>query len=169
MTPHQHASLEPLAIALKLEQEGKKFFAESAARFTGRLAKRTFEFLAAEEDRHIKRIQEFYQSIEATGQTGLIPIEPSTASLRLEEFNNRLAELREEIKPGASDIEAYEYALKFENGAEQFYEKIMNDSDDPNIRKFYSWLITEESMHSRLIESCLRFARDPAGWFKDRG
>ncbi|MDZ4723338.1 MAG: ferritin family protein [candidate division Zixibacteria bacterium] len=164
----QQDPLEPLRVALKLEQEGKKFFLESATKFKSRLARRTFEFLAAEEDKHIKRIEEFYHSIESSGQTGLLKIEESTAHLRLAEFNDRLAELRDEIKPSASDVEAYQYALKFENGAEEFYEKFMNESDDPNIKRFYRWLIQEEEMHSKLIHSCMKFADDPAGWFKER-
>lgn len=168
MTDSRAIHLEPLAMALKLEQEGKRFFLESAAKFKGKLARQTFEFLANEEDKHIRRIEEFYSSIEQSGQTDQVTIERSTAMDRLDTFQNELARLKDEIRPDATDIDAYHYALKFENGAELFYEKTMNESSDPNIKRFYAWLIAEEEMHSKLIGSCLKFAQDPESWFSQR-
>ncbi len=160
--------LEPLAMALRLEREGRKFFVDCAARFESKLARQTFEFLGAEEDKHIKRIEEYYNSIESSGDTELPPLEGVSTEERFRTFDSRLERLRDELRPTASDVEAYRYALKFENGAEQFYAKCMAETDDDNIRHFYEWLIHEESMHSRVLESCLRFAEDPTSFFKER-
>ncbi len=159
--------LDALKVALELEREGKQFFEETARRFESPLARRTFEFLAAEEERHIERIQEFYQIIADTGSTETAVIEESRALDRLTEFQSRLSDLKGQISPSATDIEAYEYALRFENGAEEFYEQSLLEATDANVRRFYQWLIKEEEMHSRLLESCLAFARDPAQWFKE--
>ncbi|HOZ07827.1 MAG TPA: ferritin family protein [candidate division Zixibacteria bacterium] len=68
--------------------------------------------------------------------------------------------------PSASDVEAYRFAIKFENGAEEFYLEKMNEAEDPRIKRFYKWLIDEETMHARLLRSCLNFACDPAEWFR---
>lgn len=160
------ALLEPLRVALKLEQEGRKFFRSVAGSVEGRLAKQTFEFLAAEEDKHIERIKEFYASIESCGESVEIRLDEHGAERRMEAFTDRLAVLREELAPSASDIEAYQLALKFENGAEEFYEKQLEESDDPFVQRFYRWLIREESMHSKVLSSCLEFAKDPAAWFR---
>lgn len=160
--------LEPLSIALKLEQEGREFFRQAAEKFESELAKQTFEFLAGEEDKHIERIEEYYHSIEQTGETGLPRLRKEATQERLNEFESRMALLRDGIKPTASDIDAYEYALKFENGAEEFYAKCLAESSDPHIKSFYKWIIQEEEVHSRILESCLLFARDPAAWFKER-
>jgi rubrerythrin len=161
--------LEPLKVALRLEQEGKRFFSEAAATVKGKAARQTFEFLAAEEDKHIRRIEELYRSLEESEGNAALDTEDSDAELRFVAFNDRLAELRNEIKPTISDIEAYQTALKFENGAEDFYSEQVAKSTDPKIRKFYSWLIHEESMHAKVLNSCLRFAEDPATWFQERG
>ena len=158
--------LEPLRVALQLENEGREFFLEAARKVSGKTAHQTFEFLAAEEEKHIRRIGEFYRSLEVTDGTVVPETAKSDADVRLVEFNNRLAELQNEIRPTLSDIEAYRTALKFENGAEEFYARQIKESDDPNIRKFYQWLIDEEAMHAKVILSCIRFAEDPAGWFK---
>lgn len=162
------ALLEPLKVALQLEQEGKRFFAEAAATVTGKAAKQTFEFLAAEEDKHIRRIQEFYQSLEESDGENALDTEDSDADQRLVAFNDRMAELRNEIKPTLSDIEAYKTALKFENGAEDFYAEQVAQSSNPKIKKFYAWLIHEESMHAKVLNSCVHFAENPAAWFTNR-
>lgn len=160
--------LGPLRVALRLEQEGKQFFAEAAGKVTGKAARQTFEFLAAEEDKHIRRIQEFYRTLEQSEGRVIPDSEESDADTRMVAFNNRLAELRDEIKATLSDIDAYRMALKFENGAEEFYARQVAESSDPRIQKFFVWLINEESMHARVLNSCIQFANDPAGWFNSR-
>jgi len=158
--------LEPLRIALKLEQEGKQFFLDAAGSTRSKLARQTFEFLAKEEDKHIHHIQKMYESVEGSQGKDLLDAGVSDADKKLAAFNDRLARLRIEFKASNDDATAYNMALKFENGAEEFYERMMKESDDPKVRNFYKWLIEEESMHSRLLKSCMKFVEDPAGWFK---
>ena len=160
--------LEPLKIARRLEQEGRQFFLESARNAKSKLVKQTFEFLAHEEDKHLDKITEVYNMLEISGGVDVPDIEDSEADKRLVSFNDNLAKLKESISPEASDIEAYEIALKFENGAEDLYDKMYLESENPKIKRFYKWLIDEEKMHARLLKSCLVFAQDPTAWFKMR-
>ena len=161
--------LEPLRMALKLEQEGRRYFREAADSAESQQARQTFEFLAAEENKHIERINEFYQSIKDTGGTEPASIDTQGLEQRLTLFNDELAKLRSEVKPTMSDIEAYRVALKFENGAEQLYARQMEETDNPHAREFFAWLIREEGVHTSVLESCLQFAEDPAAWFRERG
>jgi len=158
--------LEPLRIALKLEIEGKQFFLDAAGSTRSKLARQTFEFLAKEEDKHIEHIKNMCESVEGSQGKDLLDAGISDADSKLTAFNDRLARLRDEFKGSNDDVTAYNMALKFENGAEEFYERMMNESADPRVKKFYKWLIEEESMHSRLLKSCLKFVEDPAAWFK---
>lgn len=158
--------LEPLRIALNLEKEGKQFFLDAASSTRSKLARQTFEFLAKEEDRHIEQIQKMCESVEGSQGKNLLDAGVSDADRKLVAFNERLAELRDEFKGSNDDITAYNMALKFENGAEEFYDKKMKEAEDPLVKKFYKWLIEEEEMHSRLLKSCLKFVEDPAAWFK---
>lgn len=170
MTDSSHIEqlLEPLRVALKLEEEGRKFFADCAQTVQGKVARQTFAFLAEEEVRHIERIKQFYKSLEKSGNPSDEDVPVSNAEQRMTEFNDWLAGLKGEVDPMLSDVEAYRTALKFENGAEEFYAKQANDSAHPLVKKFYRWLIHEEEMHGRVINSCLKFAQDPAAWFQAR-
>jgi rubrerythrin len=158
--------LEPFRIARRLEEEGRRFFAETAQKTESRLARQTFEFLAQEEINHIKEIDRFYRSLEESGGSECPDIEDSDVEEKLAVFNEKLAQLKNEFQPSITDIEAYRLALKFENGAEEFYSEKLAQTDNPKIKKFYRWLIEEEKMHSRLLKSCLKFVEDPAEWFR---
>ena len=161
--------LEPLRTALQMETEGRQLFLEAARRASGRHARQTFEFLAAEEERHIERIRHFYSSIEDKGSAAAAEIPPSDPGKRLLEFNDQLAELRDDLKPTQSDIEAFRFALRFENGAEEFYRKQIDTTPSDRARDFYQWLVGEEEIHGQVLSSCLAFAEDPAAWFRKRG
>lgn len=165
---NQNNLIEPLKIALNLEHEGKQMFIRAAEETQSKLAKQTFEFLAAEEDRHIANIERFYRSIEGSVGENIPEIEDSDANEKLESFNLKLESIKDDFKTTSSDIEAYQLALKFENGAEEFYQEKFEEATDPKIKKFYKWLIDEESMHSRLLNSCLKFVEDPTEWFRIR-
>ena len=160
--------LEPFRIALTLEQEGRKLFTEAAAKTSSKLARETFEYLAREEDKHIERIERFFDAMKRSGGEELPDTEDSKADEKLESFNLMLEGLKDAYESTSSDIEAYQMALEFESNTEDFYEKKLQESDDPKIRRFYEWLIEEETMHSRLLKSCLRFVEDPAEWFRWR-
>ena len=162
------AYLEPYLIALKMEQEGQAVFLDAAKNTSSEIARQTFEFLAKEEDKHIKKIEEFYNSLKKSGGKDIIDVGESDADDKLEEFFLRLENIKDEFKGTDTDREAYEMALSLENGAEEFYEEMFDKSTDPGIKKFYKWLMTEESMHSRLINSCIKFVDDPSEWFRRR-
>jgi len=158
--------LEPFRIALKIEREGKKFLLEAAEKSEHPAAKRTFEYLASQEDNHAEKIQKMYQAISDTGES--IPMEEDSESPeeKIAGFNRRLAELKDEVRATAGDIEAYKTALEMEEDTEEFYREKIKETDDPNIKRIYEYFISEESAHSVMLRSCLDFMEDPASWFK---
>jgi rubrerythrin len=160
--------LETLKIALRMEAEGKKLFVEAAEKATGRHARQTFEFLAAEEDRHMEHIRQFYAALEADGVASVPRDDVPGTDQRLKDFNQQLVVLREDLKPTESDVDAFRFALKFENGAEDFYREQIETSDNESVRAFFAWLVNEEELHGRVLTSCLKFAEDPASWFQER-
>ena len=160
--------LEPFQIALKLEKEGRELFLYAARTTKSKLARQTFEYLAREEDKHIEKIEKFYSALELSRGGEIPDIEDSQAEEKLESFNQRLESIKDEYQVTTSDIEAYEMALQFESGTEEFYEEKLREAENPKIRRFYQWLMDEEQMHTRLLKSCLRFVENPAEWFAKR-
>ncbi|MCB2229209.1 ferritin family protein [bacterium] len=165
--PDKQDILEPLKIALRLEHEGRKFFQEAAQRCEGKLPRQTFEFLAAEEDKHIEHIEQFYKSLVDSPDAVAPRTDDSATDDRFSALHKRLDKLKSSITADASDLEAYQTALQFENGAEEFYAEQAEKATKPAIRDFYLWLIREEERHARLLESCVKFVKDPASFFQE--
>ncbi len=159
--------LEPFRIALKIEREGKKFLLEAAARSEHPAAKRTFEYLASQEDNHAEKIQKMYQAIADTGESIPMEEDAETPEEKIMGFNRRLAELKDDGRASAGDIEAYKTALEMEEDTEEFYRQKISETADENIRRIYEYFINEESAHSVMLRSCLDFMEDPASWFKE--
>jgi rubrerythrin len=164
----QDSLLEPLRVALQMESEGRQLFLEAARRASGRHARQTFEFLAAEEERHIGRIRDFYASIERRGKPDESYRPDPAPGKRLDEFEAGLTRLLHELKPTQSDVEAFRFAIRFENGAEDFYRRQIETTENEHVCNFYRWLVAEEEIHAQVLASCLEFAEDPAAWFKKR-
>jgi rubrerythrin len=158
--------LEPLRIALRMEAEGRNTFAEAARRASGRHARQTFEFLTAEEDRHIEKIKRFYESLLNQSPPEIPELSARGIDDKLNQFERQMAALKGEMKPARSDIEAFRFALSFENGAEAFYRKQIETTHDDRVREFYRWLVKEEGLHGRVLASCLQFVEDPAAWYR---
>lgn len=159
--------LEPLQHALKLEREGKKFFSDAARRCQRALPRRTFEFLAEEEDRHIEHIERFYHSLVDSADAAPPILDEQATADRFNNLIDRLGQLRADIDPSLSDLEAYQTAIKFENGAEDFYREQIGRTDKPHIKSFYEWLIREEERHASFLHDCVAFAKDPSRWFSE--
>ena len=160
--------LEPFRIALQIEMEGKKFLLEAARKSEHPVARRTFEYLASEEDIHAAKIQRLHKAIADTGES-IDPDADETESLqKIKEFNDCLASLKDAVRATAGDIEAYKTALEMEHDTEDFYHEKMADTDDENVRRIYRYLIAEERAHSVMLESCLLFLEDPTKWFHNR-
>lgn len=161
-------ALEPLRIALQIETEGKKFLLEAAERCERPIAKRTFTYLAEQEDLHYEKIQRMYQAIAETGESIDPEADETEAAQKIRDFNDKLAELRDSVEASADDIEAYKTALEMEEDTEQFYQEKIGETDDENIKQIYRYLIAEEKAHSVMLQSCLNFMEDPSAWFITR-
>lgn len=160
--------LEPFRIALKIEREGKKFLLEAAAKSEHPAAKRTFEFLASEEDIHAAKIQRMYQAIADSGESIDPDADEEESKEKIRKFNERLAELKDSVSASVRDVEAYKTALEMEEDTEQFYRDRIAETDDENIKQIYRYLIAEEEAHSVMLKSCMDFMESPSEWFKDR-
>ena len=163
--PEKEKILDPFRIALRIEIEGKRFLLSAAASAQHSVARRTFEYLASEEDTHAAKIQLMYQAIAETGDSIDAETDEREASHKIQRFNERLADLKDTVRATAGDIEAYKAALAMEQDTEDFYHEKIKETDDENIKRIYRYLIAEERAHSVMLESCLRFLEDPAAWF----
>lgn len=148
---------EALIRALELEQEGRAFYEEAAAKAKGPLARKVFEALAREEELHAEKIAEIFRGlgdwITQVGDVG-----------RLRAIFDE--PLKAEAQASEDDLEALRFALGREEEAYRYYEELANKAADLKEKRFWLALSWEERGHYLHLMDSIEYLTDPEGWLR---
>ena len=126
--------------ALTIEQQGHKFYLDKAGTSTGIAAKDLFNYLAAEEGRHIEYLNDFLE-------TGHLSILNEAAP---PDFTQSFASEFTGDKPGELDV--LMSALRFEQKNENFYKELAEWTQNPEQKEFFDMMASFEHGHVELID-----------------
>jgi len=153
---------EELKRALDFEKEGMKVYSDEAKKTSNPLVKRSFEFLAKEEENHIKRIHEYIEE-ENLGEYQKGATKDDVKRF----FTSTIKEFKDHMNLSESDIDAYEKAMKLEKESYHFYSKQFSKANDEKLKNFFSFLMEQESSHYLMLEKTLKFIKDPQHFFAE--
>ncbi len=160
--------VEALQIALKMEQDGRKLYQDSAARVTNPLAKRTLDWLADWELEHISLIKKFYTNLKEAGSWGEVDAALEGQPMPKEEFKTIFQQARENLDElvavDSEALEAYKLARDFENKAVKFYTEQLERVTEEDGRKFYEFMLEQEKEHYEILDSSYRYLENPELW-----
>ena len=144
-----------VAAAIKLEEDGRKFYLDSAAKTTSDLVRKMFESLAADETDHIDWIHTLAPGVES--------------SL---EANRALYAKLQGIFAGApeaggaeSDSAAIDVAIGMEEKSAAAYAEWAAEGGSEEIRKLGAVLVGQERFHRQLLENMKEYLKSPGDWF----
>ena len=126
--------------ALTIEQQGHKFYLDKAGTSTGIAAKDLFEYLAAEEGRHIEYLNDFLK-------TGHLSVFNEVAP---PDFTQSFASEFTQEKPGELDV--LMNALRFEKKNEDFYKELAVWTHNSQQKEFFDMMASFEHEHVELID-----------------
>lgn len=126
--------------ALTIEQQGYKFYLEKAGTSTGIAAKDLFNYLAAEEGRHIEYLDDFLK-------TGHLSVLNKAAP---PDFTQSFASEFTEKKPGELDV--LMSVLRFEQKNENFYKELAEWTHNSKQKEFFDMMASFEHGHVELID-----------------
>jgi rubrerythrin len=136
--------------AIKLEIDGKNFFIHAAEVTASELGKKMFQFLAAEEVKHLETFGRLFSSIlkgedwkkfaEGRELSGEAPL---------------IKKLKENMKRSESkgEIEALRVGMELEKNAIEFFRKASEDAADPAAAKIFHEISEEEKFHYDLLQA----------------
>ncbi|MFH1593152.1 MAG: ferritin family protein [Candidatus Omnitrophota bacterium] len=153
--------------ALSMEEKGHKFYMEAAQRGQNDVARKTFDFLARNELFHIESIKKFSNAINEKSELPSV-LPDDTEIARSEEFkifSTGISELNEKIKPNDDDKQALEFAMDFENSGYKYYENMLKDAQEKNLKELLKFLLSEESKHHELLMNLYSYVTDSQNWF----
>jgi rubrerythrin len=158
---------EALNNAVEMEQKGYDFYKNAAQKSKNKVTKKTFDFLAENEVFHIDNIRNFYDSLKGTGHLPSADLD-SVKAKRTEDinlFSKNIKELDEKISAADDDKKACEFAMDFEKYGYNYYENMLNEAEDDNLKKLLSFLLSEEKRHYNMLEELHTYITDSGNWF----
>ena len=159
---------EVLKVAIQLEENGFKYYSESAQRITNSVGKRMLERLANDEKNHIQRFTMMYNALTDNNieNVELKNVHPTT----FDEVFNRLKEqldgaIEDLQETGVDDVEIIQMAMNLENHAVFFYSEAAKKADDPKLKQFLEMLADEERAHHAALVKANQYLEDPSLFF----
>ncbi len=152
---------ESMKIALENELKGKEMYEKFAERANNPVTKRTFEFLAEEEVKHIEAIRNFEESVQVT------PEGPTSFEDIRSIFDQSIEHFDKQAKPESDDLEAHKLGMDLEQKSYELYKKFFEESTEENVKRFFEFLMKQENSHFVLIQKAYDFISDPEGFYAE--
>lgn len=141
-----------LMLAIKLEKGSWEFYMAAKDKVASPQAKRTFQMLANDEDKHVQRL--YQRAISLLGEGALPSLEQLRRELRVEhieggvETSPALARVEEKV---ADEMEALEIALEKEYMSYDFYKRTSALVGNPDAKALLHQLALEERNHADIL------------------
>ncbi len=159
--------LKILEAAIRMEEDGRRFYLRSGRAAKNAVAKRLLISLAGEELKHIDRIKEIHSGLKADkdwADFGKFISKTAKAKLRLVFKPLSTAEKRR-LKADPSNLEAIKISMGKEKNSYRYYDQQSKATDIRIAKVFYERLKKEEEHHYELLEDAYSLLSDPASWF----
>jgi rubrerythrin len=145
-----------LLAAIKSEVEANRAYSDVAARVNNAFLKERLEFLASEEEKHRKSLENIYRIHFGSEKIEL----PEKTDVPLPEI-----EVGDENEPISLVLEG---AMNAEKASEEFYAKLAERFEDEKVRDLMEVLAGMENMHYLILkaerENALKFEKYDAVW-----
>jgi rubrerythrin len=157
--------LKALEIAMKREEEAKKFYVDASEHVSSAFAHDMFTTFAKEEEKHLTIVRMVYNKLEdervwpklVTSIGDAVHIK-SVSPKDLEELNKNKKDI--EVSLGILKI-----GIAREEQSIKFYHELAEKASDPFETRFFIALEHEERGHYLSLWDYREYLMDPAGWF----
>ncbi len=151
--------------AMKMEEDGRKYYEDRAAATENPALKRIWQQLAEDEVKHYEIFRRFRD-----GEVPSAAEMAATGTAILEGTKTVFEEYaaKEDLTSFSGDeIAAWEKALQMEVDTEKFYREKVAEEKEEQVCKSFDLLADEEKKHVHLIEHVLEFLHQPKQWLDD--
>jgi len=155
---------EALGIAIRMEQDGQKSYAEAAVRTRHPFGKEMFQSLAADERRHEQVFREMADR-EGVRPAAMDEIDRHGPIKRISAiFRSMAEEIERSVRPTDDDTKVLVKAMELERRAFEFYTETAALAAEPTERDILRKIANEENEHYRLLDDTLLYLTSPEEW-----
>jgi rubrerythrin len=162
MAKEQDKILQILQLAIKMEQDGKKFYLRVSQESQHELGKKLMATLAAEEDIHRQQFEKIFEGIRKQHAWPKTDFHPDKGR----NIKTIFSQASKETKPATTtEQDAVKVAINMENQSYDLYKNQAGLAADQTEKTFFEALAGEERGHQIALTDYLEFLKDPADWY----
>lgn len=149
-----------LHAAIQLEQDGYKFYLESAKLASNKFAKEMYQMLAEEENCHISWLEKFDNGILSQ------PSSPKSIYNRLKKIFADTPNVKNfKMKLAEDDVVVLKKAIEKEEESIDAYNNWADNCEDKQVRDFCKLLANIEKEHRQILSKELEYLENTGDWF----
>ncbi|MDD5073252.1 MAG: ferritin family protein [Candidatus Omnitrophica bacterium] len=159
--------LKILQAAIKMEEDGRKFYLKSSKTAKNPVAKKLLVSLADQELVHIERIKVIEQGLKGEKDWGDFEktISRDAKKKLVLVFRPLSASEKKKLKADPSNLEAITISMEKETKSYDYYDKQSKETNIRIAKLFFDRLKKEEEHHYELLEEAYSLLSDSASWF----
>ncbi len=162
MVRDQDSILKILQLAIKMEQDGKKFYLRVSQESRHELGKKLMATLAGEEDIHRQQFEKIFEAIRQKKAWPKTDFHPDKGR----HIQTIFAEaIKESVAATENEQDAVTVAINMENQSYDLYKNQSLSAENTTEKQFFEALASEERGHQIALNDYLEFLKDPVDWF----
>lgn len=159
----QADALKALEMAMERERGGNKFYLEAADKTADAKGKRMFQWLAKEEMKHLKWVEQQKQAL-LQGKPWQKVSGLDEPLIKKTDFPEP-AEPTGPVKPDTGELEALRMGIKAEQDSIALYTGAGKETADAEAKAMFSRLVQEEQTHLDILEEEYDWLRQSGAYF----
>ena len=165
MDPKQKRTIEAVKSAIMVEIKGQQLYAHAKTSTTDPDAKAMFEALSRDEEEHVAILKAQYRSLLEHGKIDLSAVHP----IDVDEGASPIIgdAFRAAVKRGTFEMAVIGIGCDLENAAIAFYKGEAAKTEDPDLKKIFTWLSEWEVGHLRQLMEIEKVMQD--AYWADQG
>jgi rubrerythrin len=155
---------QAIKTAIEFELVVRKVYSEAGKKFSEPAARRVFQVLADEEDRHVQYLESRLEEWQRTGHVTAEKLETMVPSKRAIDAGVRTLQKRMQVQDYGAELELLKKALDLEIEATAFFRKMVAELDE-EAQKLFSRFVEIEAGHEAIVQAEIDALNGLGFWF----
>ena len=149
-----------MEFAINLEKNGEKYYREQAEKYKGTSVFNIFVMLANDENYHAQILEKKLDNKEYELKDTVVVDKSKDIFSKAEEFSS-------DIFSEPKQVDLLREALDKEEESIDLYQKLHDESDNEEEKRFFMFLVNEEKKYYDTINELIRMHRHAEEWVED--
>ncbi|MDO8568699.1 MAG: ferritin family protein [Dehalococcoidales bacterium] len=168
MVTEQGKVLQALQTAIQMEKDGKECYQQAGKESGNELGRKLLQSLAEEEDTHLRKFVEIYDTMRNKDGWPKITFRPDHGKRLRTVFARTCPMVGPGVKAASTELDVLTISIDKENQSFDFYRQKSEQATYPAEKEFFESLAGEEREHSLVLLDYYQYLKDPSSFFVEK-